>query len=75
MRATFERTPEEEEDHPMANGHAMTPTSVSSGDMMDIDSKKVVSIADLCHPSLNDARGDPSGMDLLSQAAAALIDH
>jgi hypothetical protein len=49
--------------------------------MMDIDSKKITSIADLCHPDRartdrnRQSVGANSGMDLLSQAAAALIDQ
>jgi hypothetical protein len=57
-----------------------TPSSVDD-ESMDVDSKKITSIADLCHPERGRADGDrtslgaSSGMDLLSQAAAALIDH
>ena len=85
LKSTFERTPEEEEDYPMRNGYNShdpnTPSSVDEEMMMDIDSKKITSIADLCHPDRdrNDRNrtsvGGNSGMDLLSQAAAALIDH
>jgi hypothetical protein len=56
-----------------------TPSSVDDDSMMDIESKKITSIADLCHPAKNDRNkanmGGNSGMDLLSQAAVALIDH
>jgi hypothetical protein len=83
-----ERTPDGDDDHPMRNGverqDPNTPSSVDE-DSMDIDSKKITSIADLCHPDRsNDERnstnrtsmgGGSTGMDLLSQAAAALIDH
>jgi len=78
----FNGTPEEDEDYPMRNGHdPNTPSSVEDGDAMEIDSKKITSIADLCHPDRG--RTEPArlpvaantGMDLLSQAAAALIDH
>jgi hypothetical protein len=46
---------------------------------MDIDSKKIVSIADLCHPerTRNDRSGGTNGangMLLLSQAAAELLE-
>lgn len=68
----------------MTNGVAPhdpnTPSSVDD-DAMDIDTKKITSIADLCHPERgrNDRNGTSvggnSGMDLLSQAAAALIDN
>jgi hypothetical protein len=87
LRNTFERTPEEDEDYPMRNGlnghDPHTPSSVDDENnmVMDIDSKKITSIADLCHPerSRNDhnrtSMGGSTGMDLLSQAAAALIDH
>jgi hypothetical protein len=59
-----------------------TPSSVDD-ESMDIDSKKITSIADLCHPERERERnernrtnmGVNSGMDLLSQAAAALIDQ
>lgn len=82
----------------MTNGIDRRPGSVSpsttSSDVMDIDSKKITSIADLCHPDRDRGRNDrnslptpisgggggsgtgvSSGMDLLSQAAAALIDR
>ena len=70
----------------MRNGfHGHDPNTPSSVDdesmMMDIDAKKITSIADLCHPerartdSNRTSVGANSGMDLLSQAAAALIDH
>ena len=84
LKNTFERTPEEEDDYPMGNGidrhGSVTPSSIDD-DAMDIDSKKITSIADLCHPDRgrNERRstlgGASSGMDLLSQAAAALIDR
>lgn len=55
-----------------------TPSSVDE-DSMDIDSKKITSIADLCHPARTERKrssmGGNTGMDLLSQAAAALIDQ
>jgi hypothetical protein len=56
-----------------------TPSSVDE-DMMDVDSRKITSIADLCHPERGgtdrnrSSMGGKTGMDLLSQAAAALID-
>lgn len=86
LKNTFEQTPEEDEDYPMRNGfHGHDPNTPSSVDdesmMMDIDAKKITSIADLCHPerartdSNRTSVGANSGMDLLSQAAAALIDH
>jgi hypothetical protein len=64
----------------MENGVRHSTSPSSEDDKMDIDSKKVTSIADLCHPDRgrNDRRatvgGGSTGMDLLSQAAAALID-
>lgn len=78
----FERTPEEDEDFPMKNGidrrGSVSPSS-NDDDAMDIDSKKIVSIADLCHPER--ARNERSqgtsganGMLLLSQAAAELLE-
>lgn len=78
---SFERGADEDEDYPMRNGHVPgTPSSVDE-DAMEVDSKKITSIADLCHPdrgrkSIDRNRTTGStGMDLLSQAAAALIDH
>lgn len=76
----FERTPEEDEDYPMKNGFdRQGSVSSSSGDEMDLDSKKITSIADLCHPDRG--RSDRSsganganGMLLLSQAAAELLE-
>lgn len=83
-----ERTPEEDDDQPMRNDiHRQGPNTPSSvdEDSMDIDSKKITSIADLCHPDRGNDEpnntskanmvGGSTGMDLLSQAAAALIDH
>jgi hypothetical protein len=87
LKNHFERTPEEDEDYPMRNGFhdghdPNTPSSVDDESMMmDIDSKKITSIADLCHPDRartdrnRQSVGANSGMDLLSQAAAALIDQ
>jgi hypothetical protein len=85
LKNPLEQTPEEDdEDYPMNGIDRQGSVSASSGDgdsdKMDIDSKKVVSIADLCHPDRgrSDRRATvgagSTGMDLLSQAAAALID-
>jgi len=64
------------------HGDLNTPSSSDENEAMDIDSKKITSIADLCHPERGrderngvNVEGGNLGMDLLSQAAAAMIDH